>query len=137
MKNRNRLLLEMVALVGLVAFIQLVGIFYGVYAKFWWLDTLNHFLGGAFIGLSSIWFYFYSGYWPKKNLAKTTKNFIFFAVVSTFAVACLWEVYEYILGPFFTYGSYAFDTAKDIFMGTLGSFFGSMYFIKTRHKKYE
>ncbi|MBI2474284.1 MAG: hypothetical protein HYV68_01145 [Candidatus Taylorbacteria bacterium] len=134
MTTRNRLLIEMSVLILLLSVVQLLGIFQGAYAKFWWLDMPMHFLGGAFIGISAIWFYFYSGYWPFPPRQAKGRDFMFLAITATFIVAGVWELYEYVLGPFFTYSSYKLDTTKDIILGMLGSVAGSAYFVNTKLK---
>ena len=118
-------------LVLLVAGIQLFGIIFFLYTRFWWLDMVAHFLGGAFIGLSAIWLYFFSGYIGKPE--RSTKfNYIWISLGVTLVVAISWEVYEYILGPFFTYENYARDTSTDVLLGMTGAFASSMYFLRTK-----
>ncbi|OHA31925.1 MAG: hypothetical protein A3H57_00520 [Candidatus Taylorbacteria bacterium RIFCSPLOWO2_02_FULL_43_11] len=132
---RNRLLVEMAALIAAVSFVQASGIFFGFYAMFWWWDIVAHFLGGAFLGLLFVWLFFYSGYfgWAKSLLIG--KRHVLISVFFAIITACLWEIYEYLLGPFFSYGNYVYDTTKDIFMGTAGAFVSSTYFVVTKLKK--
>lgn len=133
-KKRERALLLQIMAVSIVLLLvlQLAGIFLFLYSRFWWLDILNHFIGGVFGGLFVIWFFYYSGYAKGFRIDRILKNRVAVSVFSVFVVAVLWEVYEYILGPFDTYLNYPLDTSKDIVVGSFGAFLSSVFYTKSR-----
>ena len=133
MKQERASLLQVMAVTIVILLLsQLAGIFLSLYAKFWWLDILNHFIGGLFGGLFAIWFFYYSGYVGSLKILKILQNRIAVAVFSVFLVAILWEAYEYVLGPFDSYINYPLDTSKDIVIGTFGSLLSSAFYTKSR-----
>lgn len=88
--------------------------FYWTYS---WFDILMHFLGGLFIGLSALWFFFESGYVTAK---KHTRAVFIIAGSATLLIGVSWEIFEVVAGVPIE-DNYALDTAIDLFMDMLGS----------------
>lgn len=112
---------------AVIIFIELPIHFFGVfglwYLKFWWLDLVTHFIGGFWLSLTFVWFWFFSGY------IKNSINFwkiIIFGLFSVFITALFWEVFEYSLDLRYSPDGYWFDTRLDIIIGTCGGFLSSV-----------
>ncbi len=77
-----------------------------LYWRYVWFDVPMHFLGGLALGS------FLVGFFPSR------KSLIFLALTTCVFVG--WEILEYMLGIAHK-SNYAFDTALDLLMGTLGA----------------
>jgi len=86
---------------------------------------MMHFLGGAWIAVVALWFFYFSGH--LKTKIKTSRA-IFIAITSAIIIGILWEVYELIIG-LTLWPEDSFDTITDVVMDTLGAMFSYMYFI--------
>ena len=89
-------------------------------------DSFMHFLGGLWVVLFFMWFYFYSGLFAprKRNLSQ----FLIVAILGLIFVAVTWEIYELILGEAsFNRAGYAWDTTMDLMMDMLGGLAACFY----------
>jgi hypothetical protein len=135
---RKKLLVEMAVLVVTLTIVQYLAIGFFLYVRFWWLDILMHAIGGAFVGLLAIWFFYFSGYISNENQARLKFAYIAVAFFTTLIFALLWEVYEFIIlykpliGSYLTFESYFQDTVKDVVVGLLGSLLAVGYFFITK-----
>jgi hypothetical protein len=114
--NKNGFLVFTLTFATLVAFLHLLAIQYYLYWLIWWYDIIMHFLGGVVVASFTGWFTF--------DLVKRLGQYKYFILVLGIflVVAVLWEIFEYSVG--FTYrafGSYKFDTTKDIIVGLIGA----------------
>lgn len=104
-----------------------VAVYYGLGDRFWWLDVVQHFLGGFFIAILVAEQY-------KSHLEKMAKPIrLLFLVASAALVGLLWEFYEYLVWAFFdrfhdwdVFGLARklpdyFDTMGDLTMDLLGA----------------
>jgi len=121
-------------LIFLIATLHILAINFFLYWKFWWFDILLHFLGGLWVGLSFLQFYFFS------NLIKIKKKsnlFIFiFSVLTVLFVGLGWEIFEFIIGVNFS-ENYWSDTILDLIMDTVGALTVSLLFIKLKISAFE
>lgn len=76
-----------------------------LYWRYMWYDVMMHFLGGLALGTFIVGFF------------NTRKPLLF--IVAGAALLIGWEVFEYVFGAP-KEDNYAFDTALDFLMGTLG-----------------
>ena len=126
---RERLLKILAAIVVLVAVLHITATIFDLYWRLWWFDIPLHLLGGVFSGLFVVWVCFFSGYLP----FRTPRRRVLFwsAIFGAVAIGAGWEVFEglfhIVANPFF---SYAFDTAKDLLMDTLGGFTAALFLIR-------
>lgn len=87
---------------------------------------MMHFLGGLFVALSALWFFFESGY---THLTKNIKNAILVAVSSIILVGVSWEVFEILAGVPIE-DNFVLDTTIDAVMDVLGATLAVFIFIK-------
>ena len=91
----------------------------------WWFDIPLHFLGGLWIGLTSIYIYHHSERFKPIVLENHLFLSIFLCVI---VVGVLWEFFEYYTGLAFAFGNYPLDTVKDMLMDILGGVVSYIYF---------
>ncbi|MEX0917204.1 MAG: hypothetical protein WDZ90_01650 [Candidatus Paceibacterota bacterium] len=129
-KERKEILLLLAVLIyGIFALHLLATLFY-FYWTLWWYDIMMHGLGGFFVGLSTLWFFYLSGYVqaPRNSLI------FFYGIVSALVVGVLWEVFEYIVGAT-NRDEYMFDTFLDLLMDIAGGL-GAYYYFLSKWKEY-
>ena len=101
----------------------------------WWIDIILHLFGGLFVCF--IFFGIYSLFFDLKLIHRT--KLLFIALLSTFAIGTLWEVYELNSGITSLSSSiYYFDTSKDLLMDLVGGIVGFVYtsnFLKKLNNK--
>ena len=97
-----------------------------------------HFLGGLWVGLTALWFFFFSGYMHKNvNLVRSTKIFLI-TIASVIVVGVLWEVWELWADlVFVNEAGYFLDTSLDMVMDTLGGIVAFIYAKKHLKNKNE
>lgn len=87
---------------------------------------MMHFLGGIFVGLMSLWFFFESGY---IRVDKSIQNIVIIAGGAFVFIGVGWEVFEVLAGiPIEE--NYVSDTITDLGMGFLGTSTAVFIFIK-------
>jgi len=98
---------------------------------------MMHFLGGLFVGLSTLWFFFTSEY---VQLNQRVRNVILVAGVSIVLIGIGWEIFEILAGvP--REDNFIIDTVVDLTMDVLGAAVATGIFIKlygmNNKKEYE
>jgi hypothetical protein len=91
-------------------------------------DVFMHFMGGFWISITTLWFFFSVGYnGPFKH---TRGSMVAAALLMVLFIGSAWEVFEYMLG--LTTISYAdkVDTIQDLCMDIVGALTGYLYFYK-------
>jgi len=113
----------------IIATLHALATYFSWYWSIWWFDILMHFLGGAWIGLVSIWFFFFSN--RVEHTLKNKKNIILTAVISVSLIGLLWEVFEFSLSKLIVFNELnsIIDTATDLFVDILGAFSASIHFL--------
>ena len=114
-------------LILLIAVLNGIGNKFFLYWKFWWFDIVVHFLGGLWVGLSVLWFCYFSGY--LKNLRKDAPFVILLSFLSVLAVGLGWEIFEFVIEVDFS-DKYISDTSLDLIMDILGSLIASAGFLR-------
>jgi hypothetical protein len=114
---------------GIVLFIfilnSLANMFYW-YSSVWYFDLFMHFLGGAWLGVFFIW-YFYNNLLEKGfNKENFIKNILF-----VFLVGFLWEIFEIVFNNIIAGHSFdSYDTFTDLIADLLGGIFSFISFKK-------
>ena len=116
---------QTVTLLLIIAVLDLMAFIFYLHWTIWWYDVLLHFLSGVCVAMATVMF------WNHFRVASQTSvlKMIFIALLGTFIVGFLWEVYELSLGAtsFLEGVAYWRDTASDLIMDTSGGFFGALY----------
>lgn len=114
--------------ISVIALLHISALQFYLYWRLWWFDILTHFLGGFWVGISFLWFFFQSGF---VNIIRNDRNYnLAVAFLSSLSVGVMWEVFEYYFGISNTVASnYAIDTVTDISMDLVGGFAAYCYFI--------
>ena len=135
---KQKLFLEQFILIIIIAVLHFLALQFYLYWTFWWLDILMHFLGGLWVGLTALWFFFFSGYMHKNvNLVRSTKIFLI-TIASVIVVGVLWEVWELWADlVFINEAGYFLDTSLDMVMDTLGGIVAFIYAKKHLKNKNE
>ncbi len=112
-----------VLIISLVAILlmHLLAIHFYVYWTVTWFDSLMHFLGGLWVGVTALTIY--------GKVGMSNKQSILWAVLGALSVGILWELFEYTIGMIFSPGNYALDTATDLIMDVVGG--AAAYFYLT------
>ncbi|MBL7045352.1 MAG: hypothetical protein ISR98_02020 [Parcubacteria group bacterium] len=125
---KQKLFKEQFILVAIIALLDFIAINFYLYWTFWWFDIVMHFLGGLWVGLIVLWFFFFSGYVYKDiDLVKRSKIFLI-TIASVLFVGLVWEVWEvWAKLVFINEASYFVDTPLDLIMDTLGGITAFVY----------
>lgn len=118
-------------IIWLLTFAHMTAEIYFLYWRLQWFDIVTHFLGGLWLGVTSLWFWYLSGYIGKIRFPD--KNALFIALGAGLAVGLLWEVYEYGVWQFTGKGlpyNYIPDTILDLIMDVVGAGVGYLLFMK-------
>lgn len=129
---KRKLFIIIFFLVLLIAILNEVAINFFLYWKFWWFDIMMHFLGGLWVGFSSLWFY----YLTKEDKVKR-ESFLFALWVSFVGIVLIglgWEVFEFFIKINMS-DKYIYDTSLDIFMDMIGAFVATVLFFNFYKKK--
>lgn len=113
----------------IIAILHTLATYFYWYWGIWWFDMLMHFLGGVWVGLVSLWFFFLSGMVESK--IKTNRRIIITAVVSVGLIGFLWEVFELSVSKLIVFEELnsVIDTTTDFLMDILGAISASIYYI--------
>jgi hypothetical protein len=116
-------------LFGMICFIAALHILAAKFDIYWLVplfDVPMHFLGGFWIGLTSLWIYYIGEYViPFK---KTNRAMLFASLISVLCVGLGWEVFEFlgdITGPTTIE---KIDVLQDICIDLLGGIAAYLYF---------
>lgn len=91
------------------------------YWQYWWMDVIMHFLGGLFVGLVALWFFY-------AVLKKPPVSFRMFGLVLGFVllISVGWEIFEYAAGVFILEDPFP-DTFHDLILDTFGGVVAYVY----------
>ncbi len=125
MTRKNIFSLVAVIVLSIFLLNSIANIFYW-YSSLWYFDLIMHFLGGVWLGVFFIW-YFYDDLlqkgFNKKNFFK-----IFLCVL---LVGILWEIFEIVFNNIIAGLTFDFfDTYTDIIADLLGGIFSFISFKK-------
>ena len=129
---KNKSLIFIFTLITTIALLHVSATNLFWYWKFWWFDIMMHFLGGLWVGLMSLWLYYFSGFnsHPRKE-----KKFVFlFSIISVLTIGIGWEVFEVLIQSNLSNG-YWVDTTQDLIMDTLGALTAGFLCLKSNHKQ--
>jgi len=116
---RNKILLISFFLVLTTGVLHIVGSINHLYWNSFWFDGLMHFLGGASVGILSLWFLFQSGAFEIS--LPNSREVFFYVIVSTVLIGIGWEVFEFAYGIAVPVGgNYPLDTYHDLVFDFLG-----------------
>jgi VanZ family protein len=96
--------------------------------KYWWYDIMMHFLGGLWVGMMFLWFFYFSNIFEKFD--KSFLNIVFASILSVWIIGVGWEVFEVWADPQYFREGYVFDTVLDLIMDTLGAIIGGVIYYK-------
>lgn len=130
---RHSLFITWFSLLVLIAVLHSAAIAFYIYWSYLWFDNVMHFLGGLFVALSTLWFFYESGY---VEMSRNTRHVILLAASATVLISVGWEVFEYLVGAVVDVG-YAWDTTSDLCMDALGSSVGTLYVIRSYIQKHD
>lgn len=128
---KQKLFIQQFILIAIIAILHFLALRFYFYWTFWWSDIIMHFLGGLWVGLIVLWFFFFSGFVYKNiNLVRQSKIFLI-TITSVIIVGVLWEVWEvwevWARLVFINEAGYFLDTSLDIVMGILGGIVAFIY----------
>ena len=127
-RMQQRYLLPFIAFLGLLILaLQCIALWLFLYWQFWWLDIVQHSLGGLWVSLALAWFFFVSRY-VSHGAAPTLLSVFCVTVLGTLIIGSLWEVFEYSLGLSTDAQGYVFDTVSDVICDVAGGFLGYLIF---------
>lgn len=124
-------------LIVVIAILNMLAVSFSWYWRIWWLDMPMHFLGGLWVGLTSIWIFYNKDTAVNCNENKRNYSHIFFiSIASVLLVGILWEIFEFGVNAnvSFSIQNSLSDTLSDLFFDLLGAVFSSIYYIKREEK---
>ena len=125
---KQKLFIEQFIILIIIAILHHLALQFYLYWTLEWFDILMHFLGGMWVALIIMWFFFFSGF-VYKNVTSVRKIKIFLiAIASVLVVGVLWEVWEVWADlVFMDETGYFLDTSLDLVMDTLGGITAFIY----------
>ena len=127
MRFRNLFGLAILFFAALIAGLNLLALKYFLFWRLWWFDIPMHILGGFIIGSMALWFIAYEV--PIGIRSKI--NRILVAILATFVIGVLWEIFEYKTGITKGEPGYWFDTIHDVIDDVIGGLIA--YLALNRH----
>ncbi|MCI0533168.1 hypothetical protein L0Y49_03020 [bacterium] len=119
-----------VILLYIIAIVHMLAFVYYWYWTYFWLDMVMHFLGGLWLSLFSLWFYFFSPR-RKEDVSVNTRDVWAIAIVVTLIIGLLWEIFEFSVDSLISLREYdPRDAASDMVCDLLGASVGSFYFLR-------
>ncbi len=120
----------MALLIFVIFFLNLVASKFYWYSLLWWFDMPMHFLGGVWLGLASVWFYFFGRKhkpMPEINVSRIVK----ISIISSFVIGLGWELYEYIVQIIVPIANIAspLDSVSDLFFDIAGGAVAAIYLL--------
>jgi len=113
---RGRLFFVAFSVLLLVGTLHALAIYLEWYWTLRWIDMPVHFLGGMWLALTALWFFFYS---PRPLLSAALRWRVPAVLIAVVAVSISWEVFEVSIGAAGEPG-YALNTARDVTSDILG-----------------
>jgi hypothetical protein len=127
--HQERVLKVLFVLIWVLAVAHMMAEVYFLYWAFEWYDILTHFLGGLWVGMAALWFWYLSGY--IRDIETIDFRALPIAILAGLVIGVVWEGYEY--GVWMWSGSglpinYMQDTSLDIVVDVFGALFGYVAF---------
>lgn len=122
---QEKILKTLLILIWSLALIHMTAEYYYLYWTIRWLDICTHFLGGVWVGVAGVWFWFFSGYMREPQSPE--KHILPVALITGLVVGVVWELYEYVVWQLSGAGlppNYIPDTSLDLVMDITGAFVG-------------
>ncbi len=124
-ETQERILKVLFVLIWALALIHMLAEHYHLYWTVRWFDLVTHFWGGVWIGLASIWVWYFSGYIQRARFPNG--RVLALALLAGLVIGVVWEVYEFgvwkVVGRPFP-ENYIGDTQLDIVMDICGAYVG-------------
>lgn len=121
-------------LIVAIALVNGAADYWHLFFYIWWLDIPMHLVGGFWVGLSILTYYFsYQHQFPKNDSVRFA---VLLAVVGAFGVSLGWEVFEFTVDRL--NGIVRFDlidTISDICNGVIGASVGTALFVWRGYNK--
>lgn len=114
-------------LILIIGILHISAMEFYLYWTFPWFDIPMHFLGGLWVGVTSIWFFFFSGHAGKFTSQLTTRNIFTVSIASVIVIGILWEIFEIYAGVPMLTADYPLDTSVDLLVDILGAIAASIY----------
>ena len=118
------------ALLYVILALHLLALYFHWYWMFWWYDILLHFLGGLWLGGTTLWFLQYVRQQPVGRIEQ-----YILPVVAVVIIGLGWELFEFSLDTFIIFRTNdIIDTMSDLGMDVVGSLTASLIMIKNYGK---
>lgn len=128
MLNKREILYFSLALAITIAVIHAKTVELYLFWTYPWLDLLLHFLGGLWLTVTSLWFFFFSDLF-KIRISK--RNIFLVTLISVVVIGLSWEVFEIVIGVTLGEPNFVTDTVSDLIMDFIGAFLGYKLFIES------
>lgn len=125
--DRKRILKHLVWLMFFIFIVNSISWQFSWYYSIWYLDAIMHFLGGFWVGLFFVYFFF------KKDPVDLNSRFFFKIFTAVLAVGVLWEFYEFYLNIISLTSFDLPDTVFDVFFDLLGMLVLFFPFLKNNY----
>jgi hypothetical protein len=120
---QERILKFLLVLIWLLFLIHLTAEYYYLYWVFRWFDVVTHCIGGVWLGVAAIWFWYYSGYVHKR----INGSRFWITLLSGFFIGVVWEIFGFFIKISSENGlpiNFLQDTILDMLMNTVGTIIG-------------
>ena len=118
------------ALLYAILALHLLALYFYWYWMFWWYDILLHFLGGLWLGGTTLWFLQYV---RKEPIGRAAQYII--PTIAVLIIGLGWELFEFSLDTFIIFRTNdIIDTMSDLGMDVVGSLTASLIMIKNYGK---
>jgi hypothetical protein len=123
----NHLLYYSLALVSVISLINIWAISNHLYFAYWWLDMLEHFLGGLWVGITFLWAYLM---YMVSGQYKLSRKKVFWSMFWAFLVVAIsWEIFELFVQGTAGEANFVSDTSTDLIIGWFGFVVAYRYFV--------
>jgi len=134
--EENRYPRFLLVLIIVIAVLNWLATVFSLYWRVGWFDMPMHFLGGAWVSATTLWFFILSGRFAMKDKYKSILYTYLLSVVSVIIIGGVWELFEF--GVDIAVLSIAqnniIDTASDMMFDILGALVASSYFVLKSRK---
>ncbi len=120
--TRKKLSIRVGSLVLFIFLVNFLAMKFYWYSSIWWFDMPMHFMGGLWLGLVFVWFF-----WGQEFNYKLVLKIILGVLI----VGISWEVFEVLLNNYTIRDPFStLDTISDVCFDLAGSFFAILYSLK-------
>ncbi len=114
----HRLLIAQLITLLILSVLVFLGIEQYLHEKFFWLDIVQHFLGGVWVGFLALWILPLQG----------KRRQILFCIIAALVIGGVWEIFEFVTGMT-AFPDDTVDTIQDFGMDVLGAV-GAVFFTR-------